>query len=319
MAEGQISYTRKGPMKTKHWSQIICAVISVTFLAIFAATVSTAQMVPQLERLEVDLWPELDRPAMLVIYRGTLQADVPLPATVSLQLPPQVDVPHAVAYSDVDGNLFDATYSTQSTDAGIQVNLETPSRTFQLEFYDELTYDGDLRSYTFIWPGDYAVEQFNVAMLPPPGATQIQTQPALNPAQQGTGGTIYVGTLGSFAQDQSTQVDVSYRRTDATGPITSSMPSDEGSNNVPLIVAIALVLLGLVIVGVVWYTRRSKRSPIQTESQARPKRSKKRAKTTVNKHTPPTAGHCTQCGNALGSDDRFCGRCGAPVKGKTSP
>jgi len=311
---------QKGPMKIKHWNQFICTIVCATFLAATAATVSTAQTNSQLDRLEVDLWPELDRPEMLVIYRGTLKADVPLPATLTLQLPSQIDVPHAVAYSDEDGNLFDATYTTESTDAGLQVTLETPSRNFQLEYYDELTYDGDLRSYTFVWLSDYAVDQLDVAFLPPPGATQIQTQPALDPAQQSSGETVYLGMLGNVAQGQSTQVALSYLRSASARTVAPSIPSDEDdiNINVPLMAAGALVLLGLVIVGVVWYTRRSKRQPTKAESQAqRPKRSKKRSKTAGNKQAPPTVGHCTQCGRSVGVDDRFCGQCGAPVKGKT--
>jgi hypothetical protein len=306
-------------MKIKYWVQIIYVVAAVGLLVGPATTESRAQIDPQLERLDVDLWPELDRPEMLVIYRGTLRTDVPVPVTLSFTLPPQVDAPHAVAHGDEDGNLFDATYSTQSTDAGLIVTLETPSRVFQLEYYDALTFDGDLRSYSYVWPGDYAVDQLNVAFLPPSGASQIQTEPTLDAAQQNSGATVFLGTLGKLAQDQSTQVVVSYRGPDTTQVVVPSAPTQEDSSPFPLIAAAALVLLlGLVIAGVVWYTRRPKHSPINATSQTRrPKSGRKRAQSTTNKRSPSTAGHCTQCGRILGSDDRFCGQCGTPVKGKT--
>jgi hypothetical protein len=306
-------------MKIKYWIQIICIMAAVGFIAGPATVKSSAQIDPQLERLEVDLWSEWDRPEMLVIYRGTLQADVPVPATLSFRLPPQVNEPHAVAYADEDGSLFDATYSTQSTDAGLIVTLETSSRVFQLEYYDALTYDGDLRSYSYVWPGDYAVDQFDVAFLPPSGATQVQTEPTLDASQQSSGGTVFLGTLGRLAQDQSAQVTISYRGSDATQVVAPPEATQEDSSSFPLIVAAGLVLLlGLVIAGVVWYTRRPKHSSISVGSQTqRPKRGKRRAQSTANKRSPSTAGHCTQCGSALGVDDRFCGQCGAPVKGKS--
>lgn len=308
-------------MKIKYWLHIICIVTAVGVIAGPATVESSAQIEPQLERLEVDLWSELDRAEMLVIYRGTLQTDAQVPATLSFSLPPEVDAPNAVAYADEDGNLFDATYSTQSTDDGLIVTFETPSRVFQLEYYDALTYDGDLRSYSYAWPGDYAVDQFNVAFLPPSGATQIQTEPTLDATQQSSGGTLYLGMLGKLAQDQSTQIAVSYRGSETAQVVAPSLPTQEDSSSFPLIVVAVLLLLllmGLVIAGVVWYTRRSKHSPISVVSQTqRPRRGKRRAQSTANRRSPSTAGHCTQCGRALGADDRFCGHCGAPVKGKS--
>jgi hypothetical protein len=306
-------------MIIKYWLQIVCIVATVGFIAGPAAAESSAQIDPQLERLEVDLWPEWDRPEMLVIYRGTLQTDVPVPATLSFRLPSEVDAPNAVAYGDEDGNLFDATYSTQSTDSGLIVTFETPSQVIQLEYYDALTYDGDLRSYSYVWPGDYAVDQFNIAFLPPSGATQVQTEPALDASQQSSGGIVYLGTQGSLAQDQSTQITISYRGSEAAQVVAPSSPIQEDSSSFPMIVvAVLVVLVGLVIAGVVWYTRRAKHSSISVGSQTqRPKRGKRRAQSTANKRSPATAGHCTQCGRALGADDRFCGQCGAPVKGKS--
>ena len=40
--------------------------------------------------LEIDLWPEYDRPDMLVIYRITLDNSVKLPAQLTLRIPAAV-------------------------------------------------------------------------------------------------------------------------------------------------------------------------------------------------------------------------------------
>ena len=306
-------------MIAKHWFQIIVVVAALGLLVGPATLESLAQLDPELERLEVDLWSEWDRPEMLIIYRGTLQPGTPLPTSLSFQLPPGIDAPHAVAHSDEAGALFDATYSTQRTDAGLIVTLETPWPSLQLEYYDTLTYDGDLRSYSYVWPGDYAVDQFNVAFLPPSGASQVQTQPPLDAAQQSSGGIVYLGTIGRLGQGQSTQVDVSYRSSGAAQVVVPAAADQDDSSPLPLIAVTAVVvLLGLVIAGVVWYTRRPQPTSASAESQTRrPKSGKKRARSTASKRSPAAARHCTQCGRALGKDDRFCGQCGAPIKGKT--
>ena len=126
--------------------------------------------------VEVDLWPEYDQPNMLVIYRGTLPADTPLPATLTLRVPARVGAPFAVAYDDGSGGLMEAGYSTSIDGDWLAVTLETPTPNFQLEYYDDLERAGERRSYTFDWPGDYAVEQLSVLLLPPQGASEIQTE-----------------------------------------------------------------------------------------------------------------------------------------------
>ena len=69
-----------------------------------------AQEEPTLESLEIALWPEFDRPEVLVIYRGQLDADVALPALVEITLPARVGQPTAVAYVDEAGNASPAVY-----------------------------------------------------------------------------------------------------------------------------------------------------------------------------------------------------------------
>jgi len=41
-----------------------------------------------LSSVSVDIWPEYDQPAVLVIYHIVLSSDVVLPATLTLHIPP---------------------------------------------------------------------------------------------------------------------------------------------------------------------------------------------------------------------------------------
>ena len=56
-----------------------------------------AQDEVRLAYLQVDLWPEYDRPEMLVILRASLAADVSLPVDVTFRIPAAVGDPNAVA------------------------------------------------------------------------------------------------------------------------------------------------------------------------------------------------------------------------------
>ena len=59
-----------------------------------------AQRNQAIEWLEVVLWPEYDRHAILVVYRAKLVEDTILPAQVRLPMPAIAGEPFAVAWQD---------------------------------------------------------------------------------------------------------------------------------------------------------------------------------------------------------------------------
>jgi hypothetical protein len=285
---------------------------------LFNAGPSLAQTSVQIDQLQVDLWPEFDRSDMLVIYRGTLPATLPLPVTLTLRIPAQVGQPHAVAYDDGTGNLLQADYTTAVTEDWLAITFETLTPNFQVEFYDSMTRVGDQRSYTFVWPGDYPVEQLSVFLLPPSGATDVQTDPPLAFAEQSSGTPGYGSALGSLAAEQDARVTISYSgKVEIVGDVVSQQ-TNEDNNDTLLLAAAGIAVVGLAIGGTVWYTRKlGRRSSRDATPQRRPaKRPRRAARGPTKVAKTSSTRFCTQCGRSLRADDRFCGRCGAPVKKK---
>ena len=75
------------------------------------ASPAKAQSVVEFDLLQVDIWPEYDRPEVLVIYRMSLADTVSLPAQISLHIPAAAGQPYNVANQDVDGMLYNLEYS----------------------------------------------------------------------------------------------------------------------------------------------------------------------------------------------------------------
>lgn len=306
-------------MQVTRWGLLFLLPIAMTLTGL--AEPALAQTGLEIERLQVDLWPEYDRADMLVIYRGTLPADTPLPATLSLRLPARVGEPFAVAYDDGSGNLLQADYSTATTDEGLVVTLESPALNFQIEYYDRLIRTGEERSYSFVWPGDYAVGELSLVFAPPPDASEIRSEPTLSPFQSDGDSFTYGGTFGSLAAGQESRLTVSYRGGTVGVAVAAPGPTSDESNNTPLVIGAAIALVSLVIGGgaLLWYNRRPRPQPTRASlPQRRGGRGKGRTprRTAAQEQTAP-AGFCTHCGNPLRVDDRFCGQCGKPVKGKT--
>ncbi|MBP8950216.1 MAG: hypothetical protein KBG73_15340, partial [Candidatus Promineofilum sp.] len=77
--------------------------LSLLLLFLFAALPVAAQTeVTQLDSLTVELWPDYDRPAMLVILTGTLPASATLPAAVTIPLPAGAEINAVARFNEVD-------------------------------------------------------------------------------------------------------------------------------------------------------------------------------------------------------------------------
>ena len=59
-------------------------VLSIIILSLVPGSASAQEEI-NLDTLQVDLWPEYDKPEMLVIYRIQLSEDVQLPTTLSFR------------------------------------------------------------------------------------------------------------------------------------------------------------------------------------------------------------------------------------------
>ena len=229
-----------------------------------------AQANPTLARLEIDVWPEFDRPAALVILRGEIAPDATLPAPVSLRIPTSSGGPAAVASAAAaDAQLLTMPYERSAVEVDfLTLTFEVPDRFFQVEFYDPLTTDGANRSYRYIWTGDLPVDQLRLQLQEPAEATGVSAQPELGAGVAGPYGLVYrEAELGAFEEGKALTVDLSYQkpgsRTSAEilGLVTAAdEPSGSGGSDdgIPRwLIGGALVVAAVVVaVGLVFWRRR---------------------------------------------------------------
>lgn len=273
--------------------------------------------------IEVDLWPEFDRPTMLVIYHLTLSPSVKLPAEVRLRIPAAAGIPNAVAAEQPDGQLVTVPY--QQADAGewSELTFTATLPDLQVEYYDpSLVKEGNTRRYEYTWPGSYAVGSFKVVVQQPVGARGMQIKPGMVSTKQGEDGLMYY-TLdaGALTADQQVQITLEYQKegdaltitqlqVDTNAPLGETVPGFNLSSALPAI----LGLLGVVLIvgGGLWYWQ-SGRQKTRPASERR------------SRHKPATAQaggeqaeggyvYCHQCGKRATPGDRFCRACGTQLR-----
>ncbi|MDP2240736.1 MAG: zinc ribbon domain-containing protein [Burkholderiales bacterium] len=290
-------------------SRIFIVALAIFLLPALAAgqsSRSTPMVNPRLASLQIEIWPEYDRPAALVILKGELAADVPLPAAVALRIAAATGGPTAVAASTGPGAaLFNLKHERKNADDFITVSFEAAQRLFHVEFYEPLATAKPERSYTYVWPGDFAVDRLHVILQEPAGALFVTAQPGLNATTTGQNGLRYRSAeLGAQKAGTPLPVKISYTKSDPrtseqilqpktpdVSPSPATSPTGQSPRWWALVFAIAAALVIAAWAAYLWWRIRGKASVPQ----------------------PGGAGFCPKCGTRTGSGDRFCSKCGAPL------
>ena len=284
--------------------------LCLLFLAAAVSTGAAQEPPPPLEHLEVALWPEFDRPAMLVIYRFELTSAASLPTTVELPIPAGVGQPFAVAWQDAEGGLFDTQFEVGSN--GIVSILIPQGVGGQLEYYADLNTQGSQRSFQFEWPGTVELAGFSYEVQQPLGADELSVSPAPDQQASGPFGLDYArADLGPQSIGSELAIAVSYRKATAglsqppaAGPLAPSQAETPGSADLlPYLLSGGGLLL--VVAGVVYYLRGRPRSV--------PRR-RVRPSTQAQPELEVSSVYCHQCGTKSKVNDSFCRNCGARLR-----
>ena len=296
---------------------------------IFIVPAAQAQGPLRLAEFEVDLWPEYDRPDVLVIYKAKLPADVSLPVNVTLMIPAVAGEPHAVAVRQMDGALLNAAYDRQVEGDWALITITATMPEIQLEYYDpQITVDGSgKRDYTYMWPGNYAVDAMRFIIQQPISVNQMSVEPNLGTFIQIQGDPMqyYAMDVGSPKAGEKVSVDVSYFKDSDILSIESlqvqpsdPISGDTGSSS-ELVTFLPWVIGGLGVLllvgGGIWYWRMN-----SVQSSPTPKRSRKtkaaiKSPEQVSAENGNQGVFCHQCGKRAGANDRFCRSCGAKLRG----
>ncbi len=276
---------------------------------------------PRLASLNIEIWPEYDRPAALVIVNAVLAEGVKLPAAVTLRLPLASGGASAVAFAAAaDGKLLNLKHESATAGEFIAVKFDVPDRYFHVEFYEPIVTTAPTRNYRYLWPGDFAADRVTVVVQEPASSTAVSVEPNLDRTSTGREGLNYrAAELGALAAGKALPIAVRYTKTDARPsaeilkPVTSAAavpaaatPAAPGAapaagaattSSAPpgwiiaLMVAVILAMLGGV--SFMWWRQRH---PAAAQAA-----------------TPPQH-FCAKCGATQAPESRFCASCGAKVK-----
>jgi hypothetical protein len=283
-----------------------------------------AQNKVAIQSVNVSLWPEYDKAEMLVINSIVLSKDTVLPVQLDVHVPADA-VLHTVAVGESSGAVSDQGIDcktkkncTKKKDGDwLVVSINATGPAVRIEYYDPgLKKDGNLRSYSYRWLGDYDVTDFVAVFQEPFDATQFKSSLSLQDdgVHPEDNMQYYSSDVGAVPAGKVFTFDLSYQK--PTNELSVSRleiqpvvvnentPGRVSLNNfLPYIIGGLGVIL---IVGGLVYYRQSGRSGS--------KKSRRRQHARADREEDAGEVYCAQCGTRARGGDRFCRICGSRIR-----
>ncbi|HFC08385.1 MAG TPA: zinc ribbon domain-containing protein [Chloroflexi bacterium] len=306
------------------------ALLMALLLTLLAAGGAQAAA-PHFAILKVSLWPEYDKPNVLVMYDITLPGDATLPLSLDVRIPARAGEPLAVAYQQPNGNLVNAEYTYSADAQWGTIHLKAMMPNVHIEYYDPaLKKDGNQREFTFHWPGGAQIDALLLVVQQPATAKDIKISPTMGTGEVAADGlTYYHAQLGALRSDQTFDLTIAYTKDDDTLSVealhannnTAGVPPTAapvaGETTWQRMIPWAITLLGLILIvaGLGWYWLSTHTVP---ETPHRRRRSRRplppEALAADMETTPNKVRYCPQCGARAQPGDKFCRVCGTPLR-----
>ena len=287
-------------------------VLLIFFMLMSMATGFAQNPVSVIDTLDLEIWPDYDKPSVLVLLTGTLPGDTRFPASVTLPLPPAAQLNAVARIDSKDGNMKDDIFS--STDPPGTLTFITPDLQFRVEYYLPYTVNKNQRSFDYTWLAAVTVNNFNLRVQRPTSAITLTTEPATaNVVRSGDGFDYHTFPARAVPAGQPFSLHVDYKMTTEQLSATS-LPAPNTSIQTPALPAtpstgsglnwalVAIVSGGLIIIGtLIWQIVSRRPSPnIRKPIDSR-----------VEKQS--RAEFCRNCGEPIDESDRFCSGCGSEL------
>ena len=299
--------------------------VIVLIAGMFWAQPAQAQSEVIIENMDIGIWPEYDRPDVLIIYRITLSPDVALPVQMNVRIPAEAGTPYNLAMKDMDGMLYNLAYTTQEENDWLRVIFTAPSAEIQLEYYDpRLTKSDASRGFEYVWPGDFAVNNMVLSIQQPVNATDMQILPDFGAGTLMEDGlTYYTNTIGRVPAGTPVTIRFSYNKADdqlsfgsqAVQPVQAASGGAAGRTSAEDILPWVFGGLGILLVagGLFWFLVTRNQTAAVAQGGKRHRRSS-RAVPPSSSVENTAAVYCSQCGRKAAPGDLFCRSCGSRLR-----
>ena len=288
----------------------------VLALLTFDVPAAMVQAGPTFTEMVVTVLPEYDQPRVLVVLRGELPADTPLPARVRLRLPNDATVTYACSLKPPNDDRI-CQQPTSEPDGDYQaVTYDLTTQVMYVEYYYGTFSGAGQRSTDFsFWP-PYPSKSLQLAIPAPSDATDFNVSPAATRTANEQGAKHYIYDFQDVPSDKPINVQLTYSRpTDEPwappqqqeAATTAVGPNDDGG--VPGDAILFLALAAALTVALIGYNTVGRRIRFNMGLVETP-----RHEDADGDRRPAAPAYCPHCGVPVRQGAAFCFGCGRPFR-----
>jgi len=288
--------------------KIISSVAILILLSLLIGTIQTyAQSEPE-SYSNVKLWiyPEYDDPRLLVMLEGQIEGVEP-PAEVKFLVPSTAEM-YSAGSMDAQGNYTGGPPDRvpSSIPDWDEISYQVTTDTFRVEYYDAVIFGNPEKHISYVFHSLYEISDMEVTIQEPIGSTGYTVSPEGNNFVDVAGFNSYLYQYTNLDPDTTIQFDISYTRT-ATVPSLSLPEENETSDNSWIVIIV--VVIAVIIVAVFIWQRRA--TPV---TRAERRRATRKTIKPEPQDAAPASKFCSQCGNPVEKNHKFCTSCGARIQ-----
>jgi hypothetical protein len=287
--------------------------------------VSAQAGTPVIQSGSLRLWPEYDKPGLLVIIDGTFSNTVTFPKEMVFTLPAGAhDI--QTTMKDASGGLLTQAWHMD----GNKLSFTLPGAGFQVEYYVDTPLLGSQRNLSYAFQVPYTIEKLEIEVQQPARATNFSVVPQPESSSPGSDGLTYYHLLRSnVAAGQSLPITIQYGKADQGTSVTpvpaaaAAPAAAPGASNAAgptsLMSILPWLLIGLgalAFLGALAYYILLQRRPAAPAASPSIRSAKPTPAPFVSRSAAGTTGSgpavfCPKCGRRFAPDDQFCAQCGA--------
>jgi len=264
-----------------------------------------------IDSLRVEIWPDYDRPSVLVLLTGLLPADTIFPATIIIPLPKNAQLNAVARIDDRDGIMKDDILSVPGPSDMLM--FITTDLQFRVEFYIPYTANGSKRSYDYSWKADISVNNLELKIQQPKAATSFKINPQAKDLITGADGLLYHALSPKpVLAGQLLSVHLEYETAASQLSANTPLPLAPEEKSLPENLSPAVIgartnwvipgmIVGglIVIIGFLWLIVARRNQMDTNESSLQKPQKQSRVK------------FCRDCGEPVDKADQWCAYCGS--------
>jgi hypothetical protein len=303
----------------KRISLVVIILLFSTSIPEKASAQSTTDI--QLEKVKVQLFPDLNDPSIYVICDIELGDGFSTGQSISLMIPNNVKDYLAVSI-DQTGLKTSLELSTAYQGQWKILQFTAPSSKIRLEYKDpNLTIDGNDHYFQFNWFSFYKLEILELQVQEPVNAGKLESYPKLDQFQRsGNTRSYYSTTIGPFPAEKLVTFNLWFTENaiPQTNPVLKVEPAEEIRENTPgrppspinLLIWFLVVESSLITLVGVYYLWVRKKTKLRRERVYQ-------GLGIVNPEKQIV--FCHECGKRSHPGDKFCSNCGTELRETPRP